>query len=111
MRRSQRMNAIHKGCDGFDGGTEASVSSCYSALEEGFRRILEVGSTASIPGVQTAASIPVYPGHESDISKLAELPNDCAYESLLQDALVDTDNCYQLSTIFTAVGAVIEFRG
>lgn len=64
-------------------GTQESVPSRYGALREGFGKILEAGWTASIPSVQIAAGMPVYLGHGVDVSKLAQLPNDCAYESLL----------------------------
>ncbi|KAF2446993.1 hypothetical protein P171DRAFT_483056 [Karstenula rhodostoma CBS 690.94] len=66
------------------GGTEASVPSRYDALRKGFGKVLEARSTASMPEVQTAAELP--------------------------DALIGIQNCYQLSTILTAVGAVVESR-
>ncbi|OAG05028.1 uncharacterized protein CC84DRAFT_1177148 [Paraphaeosphaeria sporulosa] len=70
------------------GDTEARVSSRYGTLREGLRRILEVGSAA----VQIAVIILVHLGHGPD------------------DVVIGIENCYWLSTIFTAGGAVIDAR-
>ncbi|KAJ4297467.1 hypothetical protein N0V90_005358 [Kalmusia sp. IMI 367209] len=64
----------------------------FRNLQEGFAKLVGFESNILGRGLCTCPEIPVYLGHGTD------------------DALINIENCYCLSTIFTAVGAIIEVK-